>query len=119
MKWFACSVAFVLFILGLGGCAPPGKGVIAEKPAAVGTRFSRTGTVTLHRGEPCSYQIMFDFHSPGTIGVVWLSAPMRETRMLTDAADCSCMVDVTGVWRNGATKHCRYVSVTSAEKHQW
>ena len=119
MKWSISSLALILLMIGAGGCARLEESVAVEKAGAVGTPFNRTGTVTLHRGEPCASQIMFDFHRPGIPGVIWLSAPMRQTKTLTELADCGCMVQVSGIWRTGGTRGCRYVSVTSAEERKW
>jgi len=86
---------------------------VQVKAAAVGSRFDQVGRVTLYAGEPCTTQIMFDFHGAGS--TVWLAAPRRETEILTDAAYRSQRVHISGKWRRGGESNCSYVEVTSAE----
>jgi hypothetical protein len=83
------------------------------KAAALGSRFDQIGWVSLHGGEPCAPQIMFDFH--GIRSMVSLAAPRRETEILTDAAKKNHRVHVLGKWRCGGQSNCSYVEVTSAE----
>jgi hypothetical protein len=78
-----------------------------------GLRFDQVGRVTLFAGEPCTPQVMFDFHGVGS--TVWLAAPMRETKILTDAANRNLRVHISGEWRHGGESKCSYVEVTSAE----
>jgi len=99
-------------VVGIAGCAPiknptPQAGVM---PA--GLRFDQVGRVTMYVGEPCTPQIMFDFH--GAESTVWLAAPMWQTKMLTDAANRNQRVHISGKWRHGG-RDCSYVQVTSAE----
>jgi hypothetical protein len=78
-----------------------------------GVRFDQVGSVRLFPGEPCTPQIMFDFHGPGS--TVWLAAPKHETKTLTDAAKNNRRVHISGKWRRGGQSNCSYVEVTSAE----
>ena len=100
-------------LAGMAGCAQIKKPAPQVKAAAVGSRFDQVGWVTLYAGEPCTPQIMFDFH--GRRSTVWLGAPMWETKILTDAANKNQHVHILGKWRRGAQSNCSYVEVTSAE----
>ncbi len=68
----------------MAGCAEVKKPAAQLRAAVVGSRFDQVGSVTLYAGEPCTSQIMFDFHGAGS--TVWLAARRRETEILTDAA---------------------------------
>jgi hypothetical protein len=100
-------------LAGMAGCAQIKKPAPQIRAAAVGSRFDRVGRVSLYAGEPCTPQIMFDFHA--TQSTVSLAAPMRETKILTDAANKSQRVHISGRWRRGGESNCSYVQVTSAE----
>ena len=100
-------------LAGIAGCAQIKKPAPEVKAAAVGSRFDRFGRVTLYAGEPCAPQIMFDFHGAGS--TVRLAAPMRETKILTDAAKNNRSVHILGRWRRGGQSNCSYVEVTGAE----
>jgi hypothetical protein len=100
-------------LAGIAGCAQVKKPAVQVKAAAVGSRFDQVGRVTLYAGEPCTPQIMFDFHGAGS--TVWLAAPMWETKILTDAARKNLRVHISGKWRRGGQSNCSYVEVTSAE----
>ena len=100
-------------LAGMAGCAQTKKPVAPLKATATGLRFDQVGRVTLYAGEPCTPQIMFDFHAAGS--TIWLSAPMRETKILTDVASKSQRVHIFGKWRRGAQSNCSYVEVTTAE----
>src|SRR6267378_649903 len=84
-------------LAGIAGCAQVKKPAVQVKAAAVGSRFDQVGRVTLYAGEPCTPQIMFDFH--GTRSTVWLAAPRRETDVLTDAANKNRRDHILGRWR--------------------
>ena len=125
-KWFASSSHFLgmkKFLLhwfiagaalaGIAGCAQVKKPAVQVKAAPVGSRFNQVGRVTLYAGEPCTPQIMFDFHGAGS--TVWLGAPRSETDILTDAARKERRVHILGKWRRGGQSKCSYVEVTSAE----
>jgi hypothetical protein len=100
-------------LAGIAGCAQIKKPAVQVKAAAVGSRFDQVGRVTLYAGEPCTPQIMFEFH--GARSTVWLAAPMWETKILTDAAKKNPRVHISGKWRRGGQSNCSYVEVTSAE----
>jgi hypothetical protein len=100
-------------LAGMAGCAQIKKPAPQVRAAAVGSRFDQVGRVSLYAGEPCTPQIMFDFHA--TQSTVSLAAPMRETKTLTDAANKSQRVHISGRWRRGGESNCSYVQVTSAE----
>ena len=109
LSWFIAAAA----LAGMASCAQIKKPAPQVKAAAVGSRFDQVGWVTLYAGEPCTPQIMFDFHGPRSS--VWLGAPMWETKILTDAANKNQRVHILGKWRRGAESNCSYVEVTSAE----
>jgi hypothetical protein len=100
-------------LVGMAGCAQIKKPVPQVKAAPVGSRFDQVGRVTLYAGEPCTPQIMFNFHGAGS--TVWLAAPMWETKILTEAANRNRRVHVSGRWRRGGQSNCSYVEVTTAE----
>src|SRR5438034_1264919 len=54
----------------MAGCAQAKKPAVQLKAAAVGSRFDQVGRVTLYAGEPCTTQIMFDFHGAGALSAV-------------------------------------------------
>jgi hypothetical protein len=99
-------------LAGMAGCAQIKKPAPQVKAAAVGSRFDQVGRVTLYAGEPCTPQIMFDFHGAGS--TIWLGAPMHETKILNDAAKKNWPVHISGKWRHGREPNCSYVEVTSA-----
>jgi hypothetical protein len=100
-------------LAGMAGCAQVKKPAAQVKAAAVGSRFDQVGSVTLYAGEPCTPQIMFDFHGAGP--TIRLGAPMHETKILTDAAKKNRHVHISGRWRHGGQSNCSYVEVTTAE----
>jgi hypothetical protein len=79
--------------------------------APAGARFADKGKITLHRGEPCTSQIMFDFHPIDSRTVVWLAAGAHDSQKLTDAARQRRRVRITGVWRRGQHAGCAFVDV--------
>jgi hypothetical protein len=100
-------------LAGMAGCAQIKKPPAQAKAAPVGVRFDQVGSVTLYPGEPCTPQIMFDFHGSGS--TVWLGASKYETKILTEAAKSNRRVHISGKWRRGGQSNCSYVEVTSAE----
>ena len=56
---------------------------------------------------------MFDFRITGARSIVQLGAPMRETKLLTDAVNRNRRVHIWGAWRH--IDGCDYVEVTKAE----
>jgi hypothetical protein len=114
MKKLLSSVLVAVAVLtGMAGCAQIKKPAAQVRAAAVGLRFDQVGWVSLYAGEPCTPQIMFDFH--GARSTVWLAAPRRETDILTAATNKNQRVHVLGSWRRGAEPNCSYVQVTSAQ----
>jgi hypothetical protein len=100
-------------LAGMAGCAEVKKPAAQAKAMAAGLRFDEVGRVSLYAGEPCTTQIMFEFH--GGSSTVWLAAPMWETKILTDAANKNRRLHISGKWRRGGEPNCSYVEVTSAE----
>ena len=100
-------------LAGMAGCTEVKKPAAQATAMAAGLRFDQVGRVTLYAGEPCTPQIMFDFHGAGS--TVWLAAPMWETKILTDAANKNQRAHISGKWRRGGEPNCSYVEVTSAE----
>jgi hypothetical protein len=111
-KFFFTLIAGAALTL-MPGCAQIKKPAVQVRAMPSGSRFDRVGSVTLYAGEPCTPQIMFDFHGPGS--TVWLAAPMHQTKILTNAAKQHRRVHISGKWRRGAQSNCSYVEVTSAE----
>ena len=100
-------------LAGMAGCAQIKKPGAQARPVPAGVRFEQFGVVTMYAGEPCTSQIMFDFH--GSRSTVWLAAPKQETKILTEAAKNRRRVHISGKWRHGPQSNCSYVEVTSAE----
>jgi hypothetical protein len=112
-KSFLNLLVAAVVLAGMAGCAQIKKPAAQLKAAAVGLRFDQVGRVSLYVGEPCTPQIMFNFHA--TRSTVWLAAPRRETEILTDAANKTERVHILGRWRRGGQSNCSYVEVTGAE----
>src|SRR4030095_4407378 len=65
VKKFLSNVLVVAVVLaGRVGCAQIKKPATPARAATVGLRFDQVGSVSLYTGEPCTPQIMFDFHRP-------------------------------------------------------
>jgi len=112
------KVLMISFIVGAALAGIPGCAQIKNPAAQVrampaGFRFDKVGSVTLYAGEPCTPQIMFDFHGAGS--TVSLAAPMHQTKILTDAAKKNRRVHISGKWRRSGQSNCSYVEVTSVE----
>ena len=58
---------------------------------------------------------MFDFRMTGARSIVHLAAPIRESRLLTDAANRNRRVRIWGNWQRSQDHSCDYVNVTRAE----
>lgn len=112
-KFLLHSFAAAAVLAGMAGCAQTKKPAVQVRAMATGSHFDQVGRVTLFAGEPCTSQIMFDFHGAGS--TVWLAAPMHETKILTDAAKKNRRVHISGRWRRGGQLNCSYVEVTSVE----
>src|SRR6476646_3924776 len=97
----------------LAGCAQVKKPPVQARAMPTGLHFDQIGRVSLFAGEPCTPQIMFDFHGAGS--TTWLAAPKNETKILTDAAKKNRHVHISGKWRRGGQSSCSYVEVTRAE----
>jgi hypothetical protein len=109
LSWVIAGAA----LAGMAGCAQIKRPVAHVRAVPTGLRFDHVGRVSLYAGEPCTSQIMFDFHGAGS--TVWLAAPKHETKILTDAAKKNQPVHISGKWRRGGQPNCSYVEVTSAE----
>jgi hypothetical protein len=112
-KFLLYSLTAGAALAGMAGCAEVKKPAAQAKAMAAGLRFDEVGRVSLYVGEPCTTQIMFEFH--GGSSTVWLAAPMWETKILTDAANKNRRLHISGKWRRGGEPNCSYVEVTSAE----
>jgi len=97
----------------VAGCAQVKKPAAQARAMPTGLHFDQIGRVNLFAGEPCTPQIMFDFHGAGS--TTWLAAPKNETRILTDAAKQNRSVHISGKWQRGGLSNCSYVEVTRAE----
>src|SRR5437667_12684064 len=102
-----------IVMAGMAGCAQIKKPPPQARAAPAGSGFDQVGRVSLYAGEPCTPQIMFDFH--GTRSTVLLAAPRRETEILTGMANKTDRVHIVGRWRRGGQSNCSYVQVASAE----
>jgi hypothetical protein len=115
MKFMFLSFAFAVLSLGGGSCAQPPKQLAATKAAPAGSRFEEIGRVTMHSGQPCTSQIMFDFRADHSKRLIWLSAPVQETKVLTEAVQRRRRIRVSGNWRHGKENGCSYVHVIRVE----
>ena len=97
----------------LAGCAQVKKPPVQTRAMPTGLHFDQIGQVNLFAGEPCTPQIMFDFHGAGS--TTWLAAPKNETKILTDAAKKNRRVHIAGKWQRGGLSNCSYVEVTRVE----
>src|SRR5438445_13756871 len=114
MKKFLLNLLIAAAALaGMAGCAQIKKPAAQVKAMAAGLRFDQVGRVSLYVGQPCTTQIMFEFH--GARSTVWLAAPMWETKIVTDAANKNRRLHISGKWRRGGEPNCSYVEVASAE----
>lgn len=84
------------------------------KASPVGTRFDGNGRVTLHQGQPCAPQVMFNFQPRNGSTSVGLAARLQDSRFLTEAARHKRRVHISGIWRHGRDKACGFVEVTRA-----
>jgi hypothetical protein len=84
------------------------------RASPAGTRFDESGRVTLHRGQPCSPQVMFNFQPRNGSSPVGLAARLQDSKLLTEAVRRKRLVHVSGVWRHGRDKACGFVEVTRA-----
>jgi hypothetical protein len=112
-KFLLHSFIAAAALAGMAGCAQTKKPPAQARAAPTGMRFDQVGSVALYPGEPCTPQIMFDFHRSGS--TVSLGASKYETKVLTEAAKNNRRVHISGKWRRGGLSNCSYVEVTSAE----
>ena len=112
-KFLLTRFIAIAALVGMTGCAQLKKPAAQVRAVPAGVRFDQVGSVTLYPGEPCTPQIMFDFHGSGS--TVRLGAPKHETKILTEAAKNNRRVHISGKWRRGGQSNCSYVEVTSAE----
>lgn len=121
MKSVPNSLAVAIIALAFASCAEPTKKAAVTTTAPTGLRFDGVGKIALHEGQPCASQIMFDLQTASASAPIWLAAPMRETKLLTDVAKHRRRAHVWGKWQRGKTKGCNYVNVTKAEpqKSAW
>ncbi|HEY2047250.1 MAG TPA: hypothetical protein VGG93_11795 [Candidatus Udaeobacter sp.] len=112
-KFLLHSFIAATALAAMAGCAQIKKPPAQARAAPVGVHFDQVGSVKLYAGEPCTPQIMFDFHGSGS--TVWLGASKYETKILTEAAKSNWRVHISGKWRRSGQSNCSYVEVTSAE----
>ena len=112
MKNFALFLSVASAAL-TAGCAQVKKTPAQARAMPTGLHFDQVGRVNLFVGEPCTPQIMFDFHGAGS--TVWLAAPKNQTKILTDAAKKNRRVHISGKWRRGGQPNCSYVEVTNVD----
>lgn len=114
MNLLSRSLSMLVIAVLLASCAEPQKARPAMKAAPSGSSFSQVGKVTFYRGQPCTSQIMFVFDEGRSVSIP-LAAPMRESKILTDAARRNRGVRVSGRWRHSKQPGCAYVEVTHVE----
>jgi len=115
MKPALFSLAIGVMTVGGASCAQPQKPMAAAKAAPAGSRFDGIGKVTMHPGQPCTSQIVFDFRADHSKSWTWLAARVREAKVLTEAAQRRRRVHILGNWQRGKEKGCSYVHVTKVE----
>ena len=115
MKPALLSLAIAIMTVAGASCAQPQKPVAVTKASPVGGRFDEIGKVTMHAGQPCTSQIMFDFEATRSSRRVWMAARMHETKVLTEAAKRRQRVHVWGNWQRGKEKGCSYIHVSKVE----
>src|SRR5207249_11997644 len=114
MKSILSLLLIILTTFAFASCAQMTR---AEKPVSkampAGSHFDDVGRVTMHAGQPCTPQIMFDFR--GSKHTVSLAARINESKTLTDAAKKHRRVHISGRWQRGREKGCSYVEVTNVQ----
>src|SRR5437773_11895917 len=101
----------IAFVTGaLASCAPSEKIAAPTHAPTSGSHVSTVGKVTMHAGQPCTPQIMFDFRITGTRSAIQLAASMPETRSLTEAANRNRRVRIWGTWQHGQESGCDYIN---------
>ena len=109
-RWLLIAAIAVVF----ASCAEPRKPQPPAIAAASGSSFNQVGKVAFYEGQPCTPQIMFVFRASKS-AVVPMAAPMRETKILSEAANRHRSVHVSGRWRRSKATGCAYVEVAQAE----
>jgi hypothetical protein len=115
MKSILCLFTIPVVAALLASCAQPEKTSAPAKASRMGSHFISVGKVTMHSGQPCASQIMFDFRTTGVSSTVALAAPIRETKLLTEAANRNLRVQVWGTWQRDRHQTCNYVNVTKVQ----
>jgi hypothetical protein len=113
MRLWMTFVFAGIAVAGMAGCAQVKKPAAQAKAMPTGLRFDQVGRVALYAGEPCTSQIVFEFH--GASSTVWLAARRSESDTLTEAANTKQRVRVLGKWRHGGQRNCSYVEAASVE----
>lgn len=113
-KSFLTWLAIAVMAAGFTGCAQTENKTTktTAKAAPSISRFDEAGVVSMHAGQPCTPQIMFDFKAASSRAVVSLAARMSDSKLLTQAAKRGGHVHVSGTWQRGKDKSCSYVNVT-------
>ena len=113
---YSCFVFAIAFVL--TSCAEPEKpkaAVTNVNGARAGSGFNQIGKVSLYPGESCATQIMFVLNTGGSTSIS-LAAPMKQSKILTEAVHNHRSVRVKGRWRRGGmTTDCFYVEATQVE----
>jgi hypothetical protein len=115
MKAFVVSLGIAMLAVNVASCAQPPKNQTVTRAAPIGSRFSAIGKVSMHPGQPCAPQIMFDFRPSKSKRAIWLAANAHEENLLLDAVKHHRAVNLSGIWKRGKTKECSYVSVNTVE----
>jgi hypothetical protein len=114
MNFALRSLSILAFAVVFASCAQPQRPTAVVKAAPSGSSFSQVGKVAFYAGQPCTSQIMFVFHA-GRSASIPMAAPMRETKILAEAAHRNRNVRVSGKWRHSKQADCAYIEVTGAE----
>ena len=109
-RWLLIPAIAVLF----ASCAEPQKPQPPTMAAASGSSFNQVGKVAFYEGQPCTSQIVFVFRG-GKSTSVPMAAPIRQSKIMTDAARRNRSVHVSGRWRRSKEKGCAYLEVTQVE----
>ena len=114
VRHFSLSFVIVFLLASCGEPERPQPAAIRAQPFRAAGDFDEVGKVSLYPGESCASQIMFVFHGAGSTSI-FMAAPFRVSRVLTDAARDHKTVHVSGKWRRAKAPGCNYVEATEAE----
>src|SRR6266566_5668743 len=117
---FERSALLFAIVFALASCGEPERpqpAAIRAQPFRAAGDFDEIGKVSLFPGESCASQIMFGFHS-GRSTSISLAAPMRQSKILTNAVHDRRSVRVLGRWRRGKAPGCYYVEATQVEAQE-